>query len=98
MELWQNRVLNTEWGGMNDVLFNLYEQTGQKNARRQSLTALVFSLPFPCVFSLPFPGVFHCRHVPETLCPVLPSQPALPKDRPALQRLRLHRQTGRRRG
>ena len=25
--LWQ-RVLGTEWGGMNDVLFNLYEHTG----------------------------------------------------------------------
>ena len=29
MELWQ-KVLLTEWGGMNDVLFNLYEHTGNE--------------------------------------------------------------------
>ena len=29
MVLWQ-KVLLTEWGGMNDVLFNLYEHTGNE--------------------------------------------------------------------
>jgi hypothetical protein len=42
MDLWQ-KVLLTEWGGMNDVLFNLYEHTGNEMHLK---TARYFFLSF----------------------------------------------------
>jgi hypothetical protein len=51
MELWQ-KVLMTEWGGMNDVLFNLYEHTGNeihlKTARYSSSLPLYPALASGC--------------------------------------------------
>merc|ERR1719197_408859 len=45
-ELWQ-RVLLTEWGGMNDVLFELYEATGDASflATGRKFNAYVFTAP-----------------------------------------------------
>ena len=68
--LWQ-RVLGCEWGGMNDVLFNLYEHTGNelhlKTARR--FNAYVFTARLAAgqddLNLLPFP---HANfHVPEVV-------------------------------
>ena len=69
-ELWQ-KVLGCEWGGMNDVLFNLYEHTGDKKhlltARR--FNAFVFTsrlaVGIDDLSKLPFP---HANfHLPEVV-------------------------------
>jgi DUF1680 family protein len=68
MLLWQ-KVLLTEWGGMNDVLFNLYQHTGDQlhltTARR--FEAFIFTQPLAAgrdtLGQLPFP---HANfHLPE---------------------------------
>ena len=70
MELWQ-RVLLTEWGGMNDVLYNLYAHTGDpvhlSTARR--FNGFVFTAPLAAgqddLSKLPFP---HANfHLPEII-------------------------------
>ena len=70
MDLWQ-RVLGTEWGGMNDVLYNLYEHTGNPlhlaTARR--FNAYVFTARLAAgqddLSKLPFP---HANfHLPEVV-------------------------------
>jgi len=70
MAMWQ-KVLGTEWGGMNDVLYNLYEHTGDKvylaTARR--FNAYVFTARLAAgeddLGKLPFP---HANfHLPEVV-------------------------------
>ena len=70
MELWQ-KVLGTEWGGMNDVLFNVFEHTGnpviEQTARR--FNAFVFTARLAAgqddLSKLPFP---HANfHLPEVV-------------------------------
>jgi DUF1680 family protein len=70
MALWQ-KVLGCEWGGMNDVLFNLYQHTGNemymKTARR--FNAFVFTARLAAgeddLSLLPFP---HANfHLPEVV-------------------------------
>ena len=70
MDLWQ-RVLLTEWGGMNDVLYNLYAHTGDpmhlSTARR--FNGHVFTAPLAAgqddLSKLPFP---HANfHLPEVV-------------------------------
>ena len=69
-DLWQ-RVLGTEWGGMNDVLYNLYERTGNTtylNAGRR-FNGYVFTARLAAgvddLGELPFP---HANmHLPEII-------------------------------
>ena len=60
MALWQ-KVLLTEWGGMNDVLYNLYEHTGNARhlATARRFNGFVFTAPLAAgiddLSTLPFP-------------------------------------------
>lgn len=51
MDLWQ-KVLLTEWGGMNDVLFNLYEHTGNE-MHLKTARCLLLSFLLGVLFKLP---------------------------------------------
>eukprot|EP00966_Prymnesium_polylepis_P185661 4303663-Prymnesium_polylepis.1 len=69
-ELWQ-RVLLTEWGGMNDVLYHLYKHTADPNHLRvgRLFNAWVFSAPLAAgiddLSTQPFP---HANfHLPEII-------------------------------
>jgi DUF1680 family protein len=69
-ELWQ-RVLRTEWGGMNDVLFNLHSITGDQAhlATARRFNAFVFTAPLAAgaddIADQPFP---HANfHLPEAV-------------------------------
>ena len=69
-DLWQ-RVLLTEWGGVNDVLFELYHVTGDMSylATGRKFNAYIFTAPLlagqDSLAQLPFP---HANfHLPEVV-------------------------------